>query len=300
MPIRTTYHIHLLPTITYLPIYLGIYLTTCLYYPHLHTVPPASQIARMKFSGALVFSFLVASTLAAPFSPNTTSTSTAPPMTTSKAAVNKYPSIKFTPTDSAPLVPLFNETGADPAVLKALKTIPFPRTLLSTLAHAQGLFVPLMGVLGSSFDGKTRQLPISDWLMIVCRVGIRLDAEYVFANNVYGLTIVGWDYPKIDSLNMSSADIVTGQGPWTHRERVLLRIVDEQLAARTNSLDTMAEAMTIFSTPEIIESLIMIGTYTTFAGVARGMRVAQDSFMPGLEQVIRRIITSGYTIVNQG
>src|SRR2546430_1601039 len=134
-----------------------------------------------------------------------TATSSAGQATSSPMA-KKYPSISFTPADSPPLVPLFNTSEAkSPAVLEALHTIPFPRTLLSTLAHAQGLFVPLMGVLGHSFDGRERILSISDWLSIVCRVGCRLDAEYVFANNVHGLTIVGWDAAKINELNMTAS-----------------------------------------------------------------------------------------------
>lgn len=214
--------------------------------------------------------------------------------------MHKWPNINFSPKDSEPLVPLFNSTDADPAVLKALKTIPFPRTLLSTLANAQGLFVPLMGVLGGAFDGRIRILPIGDWLTIVCRTGIRLDAEYVFDNNAHALEIIGWSFDKINSLNMTTTDIAAGKGPWTHRERVLLRIIDEQLQGRTNALDTIAEAKTIFSVPELVEALILIGTYTTFAGVAKGLRVAEDSGMPGLDAIIRRIITSDYTIVNQG
>ena len=208
----------------------------------------------------------------------------------------KYPSISFTPADSPPLVPLFNTSEAkSPAVLEALHTIPFPRTLLSTLAHAQGLFVPLMGVLGHSFDGRERILSISDWLSIVCRVGCRLDAEYVFANNVHGLTIVGWDAAKINELNMTAADIRSGLGPWTRRERIIFKVVDEQIdLGRTNKLETIHEALEILSVPELVEVLIMTGTYTTFAGVCRGLRVAQDSTMPGLDATIRRIITSNY------
>ncbi|KAK3368345.1 hypothetical protein B0H63DRAFT_565056 [Podospora didyma] len=231
---------------------------------------------------------------------STSTTTTSSGGTVTSAAPGKYPSIVFTPADSPPLVPLFDTTNADPAVIKALKTIPFPRTMLSTLAHAEGLFVPLMGVLGSSFDGTKRNLAIDDWLMIVCRTGILLDAQYVFDNNVHGLTIVGWDFNKINSLNMTHADIVAGQGPWTHRQRILLRIIDEQIDRRSNDLQTIEEALTILTIPELVESLIMIGTYTTFSGVARGLRVAQDSTMPGLDGIIRKIITSNYRIFNQG
>jgi len=258
----------------------------------------------MKFLAFLSFASLLSLMVAAPQNPPSIATSSAPTSSVTDGIPppqHMYPNITFTPTDHLPLVPLFNDTGADPAVIKALKTIPFPRTLLSTLAHAQGLFVPLMGILGGSFDGLIRILPIEDWLMIVCRTGIRLDAEYVFDNNAHALEIVGWSFDKINSLNMSRTDIEDGYGRWTNRERVLLRIIDEQLEdGRTNKLETVNEALTILSVPELVESLILIGTYTTFAGVARGLRVAEDSAMVGLDSVIRRIITSNYIIENQG
>ncbi|KAI5462805.1 hypothetical protein BGZ63DRAFT_379734 [Mariannaea sp. PMI_226] len=255
----------------------------------------------MKFFNCLSFISAIGSVAAMPAA----ITSSAPPAPAPTSGVipppnMKFSNIKFSPKDSLPLVPLFNTTGADPAVLEALKTIPFPRTLLSTLAHAQGLFVPLMGVLGGEFVGTTRILPIADWLTIVCRTGIQLDAEYVFDNNAHGLEIIGWSYDKINSLNMTIADIDAGKGPWTHRERVLLRIIDEQLKTRANKLSTIAEAQTIFTVPEIVESLITIGIYTTFAGVARGLRVAEDSTMPGLDAIIRRILTTNYGLVNEG
>lgn len=259
-------------------------------------------LAAMKFLTSLSFLSAMTLVVAMPASISTTTASAVPAATSSviPPPMHKWPNITFTPKDSLPLVPLFNATDADPAVIKALKTIPFPRTMLSTLAHAQGLFIPLMGVLGGAFDGRIRILPIADWLTIVCRTGIRLDAEYVFDNNAHALEIIGWSFDKINALNMSVVDINSGLGPWTHRERVLLRVIDEQLEARTNSLTTIAEAQTIFSVPELVEALIMIGTYTTFAGVARGLRVAEDSAMPGLDDTIRRIITSNYAIINQG
>lgn len=219
---------------------------------------------------------------------------------TSGPKPKKYPSINFTPADSPPLVPLYNSTGADPEVVKALKTIPFPRTLLSTLAHAEGLFVPLMGILGHSFDGKVRILPITDWFTIVLRVACRLDAQYVFDNNVFGMEVVGVPQPKINSFNMTAADVRDGLGPWTGRERLLLRIVDEQIdLGRTNRVSTINEALQILEVPELVEALIMCGTYQLFAGVVKGLRVAQDSSMPGLEKVVRRIITSNYVIAPQ-
>jgi len=181
-----------------------------------------------------------------------------------------------------------------------LKTIPFPRALLSTLAHAQGLFKPLMGLLGGGFDGRIRILPLSDWALVVLRVGCRLDAEYVFANNVLAAEVIGWSTDKINSLNITAADVASGLGPFTLREKYILQIVDEQIdLGHTNNIQTIQNALTILNVPELVETLILTGEYSLFAGVAKGLRVAQDASLPGLVDVVRSLITSNYLQVSQ-
>ena len=195
---------------------------------------------------------------------------------------------------SSPLVPLADSSTLSFAAQQALLTIPFKRNLLSTLANAEGLFVPLMGVLGGTFDARIRILPGLDWQLIVLRIGKRADAPYVYNNNVIAASIMGMPMDKINALDMDPNDIVEGKGPWSGRDRLILRIVDEQLANRTNAEQTIEDALEVLTVPELVETLIIHGTYCTFAGVVRGLRVGQDSGAPGLEDIVRQIVTVNF------
>ena len=195
---------------------------------------------------------------------------------------------------STALLPLIDPTTLSPAGQLALQTIPFKRNILSTLAWATGLFIPLMGILGGCFDGHVRILPGQDWQLVVLRVAHVLDAPYVYDNNQYAAQIIGMPLIKIKSFNMSSSDIVAGKGPWTHRDRLILNVIDEQLATNTNEVKTIESALTVLSYGELVEALIIMGTYRIFAGVAKGLRVDEDSTAPGLETVIRQIVTTNF------
>lgn len=195
---------------------------------------------------------------------------------------------------SGPLVPLADSSTLPFAAQQALLTIPFKRNLLSTLANAKGLFVPLMGILGGTFDARIRILPGVDWQLIVLRIGKRADAPYVYSNNAIAASIMGMPMDKINSFDMDPDDIVQGKGPWSGRDRLILRIVDEQLANRTNAEQTIKDALEVLTVPELVETLIIHGTYCTFAGVVRGLRVAEDSTAPGLVDVVRQIVTVNF------
>ena len=197
-------------------------------------------------------------------------------------------------TSGAPLVPLADSSTLPFAAQQALLTIPFKRNLLSTLANAKGLFVPLMGILGGTFDARIRILPGVDWQLIVLRIGKRADAPYVYSNNAIAASIMGMPKDKIDSFDMDPEDVVQGKGPWSGRDRLILRIVDEQLANRTNAEQTIQDALQVLTVPELVEALIIQGTYCTFAGVVRGLRVAEDSTAPGLIDVVREIVTVNF------
>ncbi len=75
---------------------------------------------------------------------------------------------------------------------------------------------------------------------------------------------------KIDSIGASPESVLAGEGPLTERDRLLLRIVDEQLATFTNKEETIEEALTVLSNAELVETLIIIGTKCTLARIIRG------------------------------
>jgi hypothetical protein len=70
--------------------------------------------------------------------------------------------------------------------------------------------------------------------------------------------------------------------------------VDEQLATNTNEVGTIKSALTTLSYGELVEVFIIMGTYRTFASVAKGIRVQEDYTAPGLGDIIRTIVTTNY------
>ncbi len=81
---------------------------------------------------------------------------------------------------------------------------------------------------------------------------------------------------KVEAIGSSSESIVKGEGPWTKRDTLILRIVDEQLATFTNTNETIEEALTVLSNEELVEVLIIIGAYCMLARILRGLKVDDD------------------------
>jgi hypothetical protein len=213
---------------------------------------------------------------------------------------NQDPAQRPPPPDSPPLIQPIDTSELKFETQQALQVIPFKRTLLSTLARAQPIFIPLAATLGTTFDGTKRILPAQDWQLIVLRIGKRANAPYVFTNNVFAAEVMGMPEAKRNSFDMAPEDILAGKGPWSKRDRLILRIVDEQLATRTNSVEAIQQALKVLTEAEVVEALIIHGLYCLFAGVTRGLRVAEDSSLPGLENVVREIVTANFVIPKEG
>lgn len=86
----------------------------------------------------------------------------------------------------------------------------------------------------------------------------------------------GFHQAKIDAIGCSSQEVREGKGPWTERDRVILRLVDEQLASYDNEPETVKEALKLLSVEELVESLIIIGIYALMARVVNGLKVDDD------------------------
>ncbi len=101
------------------------------------------------------------------------------------------------------------------------------------------------------------------------------------------------DQAKIDAIGASRESVVAGEGPWTERDRLILRIVDEQLATYTNQTETIEEAKKFLSDAELVEVLIIIGAYCMLARVLRGLKVDDDQPIrpPGLMNALRESVT---------
>lgn len=190
------------------------------------------------------------------------------------------------------LVPYVDPETAPPAVQEKLKVLPFRRNILLTMAHSHGLFPHFSSLLGGCFDGKTRKIPLFDWQLIVLRTATVLKAKYEYDVNLPVAEAYGFPQEKSDSIGCSIQEVCEGKGPWTERDRVILRLVDEQLATYDNEPKTVKEALKLLSVEDLVEVLIVIGVYALLARVIKGLKVDDDEEIPGLKEKIRTAITN--------
>ncbi|XXH01772.1 hypothetical protein Hte_008133 [Hypoxylon texense] len=191
------------------------------------------------------------------------------------------------------LVPYVDVETAPPNIAKMIKVHDFRRNIFLTLAHSPGLFPTFMGTIGGCFRGEVRTVPLLDWQLIVLRVATKVGAKYMYDVNLPVCELYNMEQAKIDNIGSSPESVLAGEGPWTERDRLLLRIVDEQLATFTNKEETIEEALTVLSNAELVETLIIIGTYCTLARIIRGLRVDDDQPIrpPQLMDALRASVT---------
>jgi alkylhydroperoxidase family enzyme len=190
------------------------------------------------------------------------------------------------------LVPYLDPKRAPPAVQEKLKVLPFRRNILLTMAHSHGLFPHFSSLLGGCFDGKTRRIPLFDWQLIVLRTATILKAKYEYDVNLPVAEAYGFPQDKIVAIGSSIQDVCAGKGPWSERDRIILRLVDEQLAAYDNEPETVREALKLLTVEDLVEVLIIIGIYALLARVIKGLKVDDDEEIPNLRDKIKTAISN--------
>ena len=190
------------------------------------------------------------------------------------------------------LVPYPEVDERPPAVRDKLKILPFRRNILLTIAHSHGLGPHFLSLIGGCFDGKQRALPELDWQLIVLRTATVLDAKYKWDVNIPVAEIHNMPQEKIDNIRCTTEEVVSSKGRWTDRDRVLLRLVDEQLATYSNEETTVHDALEILSNEELVEVIIVIGVYVLLARLMKGLRIDDDAEIPDLKEKLRGAITA--------
>ncbi|KAF4539080.1 uncharacterized protein LTHEOB_10472 [Lasiodiplodia theobromae] len=201
------------------------------------------------------------------------------------------------------LVPYVDPKTAPPAVAEKINVLPFRRNIFLLLGHSEGLFPHLMGVIGGCFNGKVRTVPLLDWQLIVLRTASTLGAKYEYDVNLPVAEVYEMDPAKITAISSCSpASVVAGDGPWSARDRVILRVVDEQLATYTNEPQTIDDALQHLSVAELVEVLIILGTYALIARVIRGLKIDDDvPIRPeGLHEMLKKSVTPTVPKKDQG
>lgn len=191
------------------------------------------------------------------------------------------------------LVPYPKTDDLPPLLRDKLNIIPVRRNILLTITHSHGLAPHLLSLIGACFDGTQRGLPTLDWQLIVLRTATVLKAKYEYDVNLPVAEVYNMPQEKIDNIDCPSDSVHrSGQGPWTDRDRVLLRLVDEQLATYTNEEKTIQDGVKILGADMVVEVLIVIGVYGLLARLIKGLRVDDDPEVPGLKEKIKSAITA--------
>lgn len=191
------------------------------------------------------------------------------------------------------LVPYPKVDDLPPSLRDKLNILPFRRNILLTIANSHGLAPHLLVLIGACFDGTQRRLPTLEWQLIVLRTATNLKAKYEYDVNLPVAEIHNMPQEKIDNITSPTSVIQdTTQGPWTARDRVLLRLVDEQLAYYTNEEKTVQDAVELLGSEMVVEVIIVIGIYALLARVIKGLRVDDDAEIPGLKEKLKGAITA--------
>ncbi|MCJ1360921.1 hypothetical protein MMC16_000016 [Acarospora aff. strigata] len=198
-------------------------------------------------------------------------------------------------SSSTCLVPYLDPETSENSTAAAIRALPFRRNIFMLLGHSPGVFPPLMGVYAALFNGKTRTLPLLDWQLIVLRIATVLDAEYEWDVNAPVAQVHGIGEEKLEAIKAKAEDIQDENSAvgkvFTDRDRVIVKLVDEQLATYTNEPATIAKAQTLMSIEELMESFIVLGVYVLIARVTKAVRIDLDGEIPGLEGYIKAMVT---------
>ena len=97
---------------------------------------------------------------------------------------------------------------------------------------------------------------------------------------------------KIDAMRCGAEDVRNGTGPWTERDWLILRVVDEQLATYTNDPQTIKDALKMLCVDVLVEILMIMGTYALIARVIRALMTKDDVEIPGLRDLLSKATTS--------
>ena len=62
------------------------------------------------------------------------------------------------------LVPYVDAATAPQAIADKIRVLPFRRNIFLLLAHSEGLFPHVSGLIGGCFNGKVRKIPLLDWV----------------------------------------------------------------------------------------------------------------------------------------
>jgi 4-carboxymuconolactone decarboxylase len=166
-------------------------------------------------------------------------------------------------------LPYVNPEAASPAVREALDALP-ALNIFRMLAHADSAFVPYLGLGGVllaqlELDPKLRELAI---LLVAAHTG----AEYEWIQHVGIAKAIGIDDEQIAAVELGDLQAAC-LGP---DARILLRFTHEVLQRPRADDDTFTALRERFPPRQIIELLLVIGSYHMLARVMTTLDIDLD------------------------
>jgi alkylhydroperoxidase family enzyme len=173
---------------------------------------------------------------------------------------------------------------ASPRVREALDAIP-PLNIFRMLAHADSAFVPYLGFAGAllaqlELDPKLRELAI---LLVAARTG----AEYEWVQHVGIAKTLGIDDEQISAVECGELQAVCLDPD----AQVLLRFASEVLELPRVDDGTFAALSDRFPARQIVELLLVIGSYQMLARLMTTLDIDIDRAVGGaiLDEAKRRL-----------
>ncbi|MFJ2863547.1 MBL fold metallo-hydrolase [Kitasatospora sp. NPDC087314] len=143
--------------------------------------------------------------------------------------------------------------------------------VLATIGNHPDLLVALAPLLTQLAQGL---IPPRERELVILRTAHRTGSTYEWEHHARLATAVGVTGPEIDGV---------ADGPdhpdWDEADRALLRAVDELCTEHTLSPATWQALAARHSTPQLLELLALVGTYTLVAGIVNSCQVHLDGWL---------------------
>jgi AhpD family alkylhydroperoxidase len=142
--------------------------------------------------------------------------------------------------------------------------------LFATLARHRSLFRAWLVFAGALMPRG--RLPRADTELVILRVASSCGCEYEWRHHERLAQAVGLTADQVEHVRAGTG----GEPVWSHRQALLLRVVDELHEHRDISDELWTELSAEFAQRELIELVMLIGHYEMLATVIGTLRIAPD------------------------
>ncbi len=163
-------------------------------------------------------------------------------------------------------------SAAPTEIRNKYESLPTKINLFRMLAHAQGLYAPLMDFFQAIF--KRLELSPVQFELLVLFTSDWTDTEYEWQEHLQAAPKAGVSNEQIEAIQQGRIDDSKVFNP---DEQLLLRMADELLRDDQISDEALNEAKRVFSPGQILEVTLVVGVYRMLAGLIRSINLDFNS-----------------------